>query len=216
MNVVSQPWVIETLLFFGSFDPITLGHEAVIQAGLDIVKPKSIQLIPAYKEGWGKKLTSFVKRREMINLVIKNNPSWESKVSVNDVEEQNKLSGVTAETIHFLLGNQMQSQSFGFLMGADWLVSFPSWREWDWMLSIAPAFVALRGDETNNSVVKKVPQISKFVDQSIFFLPEEKVIDTRHISSTLVRNNINGGKETDLVSKEVLDYIHGHGLYQDK
>lgn len=216
MNVASQPGSIETLLFFGSFDPITLGHEAVIQAGLDIVRPQSIQLIPAYKEGWGKKLTSFEQRRDMINLVIKNNPSWESKVSVNDVEQRNQLSGVTAETIHFLLDNQMQNQSYGFLMGADWLVLFPSWREWNWMLSIAPAYVALRGNETRDSLVKKVPQISRFVDKGIFFLPEEKVIDTRYISSTLVRNKINGGRETDLVSKEVREYIHEHGLYQGK
>lgn len=205
---------VDTLLFFGSFDPITLGHEAVIRIGIELLQPKSVDLVPAFREGWGKKLTSYADRTAMINLVISQNDDWQDVVRVNDIEKTAGLSGVTAETLHLLLDHQQVSSRLGLLMGADWILSFPTWEEWEWMLSVAPAFVGIRGDETEASLRAKIStQAQAYLDHKIFFLPAIATDATRKVSSTLVRQSMKEKGITELVQPKVLSYMSASNLY---
>lgn len=205
---------IETLLFFGSFDPITLGHQALIQTALELLEPSEILIIPAFREGWGKRLSSFDNREQMIDLVIKSNPGWGRVVSVSGVEKNHQLSGITADTLHFLLDHGLAGKQLGLLMGADWIVSLPTWEEWDWMLMVAPAFVALRGEETRTTLLQRLtPEAQSYLGKKIFILPEEKTAPTKHVSSTRVRAEAKQGAKTELVDPQVRDFMERQALY---
>lgn len=205
---------VDTLLFFGSFDPVTLGHEAIIQAGIDVLSPREVLLIPANEEGWGKRLSSFAQRQTMIELAVFTHPDWKGIVGINTVERDAHLSGITADTLHFLLEHGFFGKRLGFLMGADWILSFPTWEEWEWMLLRAPAFVALRGEETEASLRMKLHrELMPSLGKTVFFLPEEKTRATKHISSTIVRTSVRIDGHTEFVSPEVLSYVKTHHLY---
>lgn len=205
---------IQTLLFFGSFDPITIAHSSIVSTGLELLEPEKIHLIPAHSQGWGKKLSSFGARRKMIECEIKLHSDWAERVEVNCVEKEAKLSGITADTLHHLRAGSLKDKRLGMLMGSDWILSLPTWEEWQWMLQTAPAFVALRGTDTVQSLKGKLHQdLLPLLGKSVFFLPEVETEATRHVSSTQVRTQIRQGLWSDLISKNVLEYIKNHQLY---
>src|SRR5258708_6758457 len=182
---------IDTLLFFGSFDPITIGHEALVQTALDRIRPKEVLVIPAAREGWGKNLTSFEDRITTIEIVIAAHLLWNEVVFASQIEKTAALSGITADTLHHLVSHGYEEKKMGLLMGTDWILSLPAWEEWEWMLSIAPAFVALRGDETRSSLQKRIhPTIRSLMGSQVFLLPEHKTKKTKYVSSTATRDGM--------------------------
>ncbi len=204
----------DILLFFGSFDPITLGHEAVIDAGLKLIQPESIILVPAAQQGWGKKLSSFENRTNMIGIAASAHRGWKGRVSASSLEKDRELSGVTAESMHILTEELYPNKRFGFLMGSDWIVSFTTWQEWKWMLSVAPAFVAMRGDESIDTLLPKLHKdLLPYINKQVFFIPEEVTKKTKKVSSTSVRSSVNQNGFTKSVRPQILEFIQTNGLY---
>lgn len=213
-DAVSFP-AIDILLFFGSFNPLTIAHEALIQTALETVNPHEVWLIPAAKQGWGKQLVSFPERDAMINAAIAAHDDWKDRVSVCPIEYEYALSGITADTLHFLRKTIVRGRKIGLLMGSDWVISLPTWEEWLWMLEVAPGFVALRADESEESLLPKLTEkMQTLVHTNVFFLPETHTAATKAVSSTLVRSQLKEQGVTALVSAPVASYIEEHQLYR--
>ena len=60
----------KTALYAGSFDPFTLGHEDIIQRSLELFDEVTIVIAQSPSK---KALLSFEQRKEMLNLIFKNN-----------------------------------------------------------------------------------------------------------------------------------------------
>jgi nicotinate-nucleotide adenylyltransferase len=204
---------IDTLLFFGSFDPFTIGHEHVISMALFYVRVRSLTVVPAWKAVWNKNLTPFEHRYRMIDLALHHMPEWGDKVSVSRIEEQEKLEGKTLDTLVWYRDHNPHER-FGLLMGSDSLLSFHKWFEWQKILQITRVFVVLRHTEKKERLLEMLdPSLKEFVDKRIFVLPEPEDIPARYSSSTMARSDIQVAGETVHVIPSIMDYIKKNSLY---
>lgn len=205
---------LDTLLFFGSFDPFTIGHAHVVDMALRFLKPKlGVVIIPAWKAVWEKQLSSFEQRVSMIQLAIEKHPSWKGKVVGSRLEEQLQFSGRTIEPLTWY-ATQYPAEHFGLVMGSDSLLSLTRWYEWRQILKLAPIFAVARGHETIAHLEEVIdPQLQEFLGKRIFFLPNGEETPSQHASSTQARAEVRVKGVTLQVEPEVLEYIKTQRLY---
>jgi len=191
-------------LFGGTFDPIHLGHTAVVDAARARIDADKVIFIPAkrsplkalYPEAGDED------RLEMIVLAISEN--------ANELKEQGP--SYTLETVkHFQ--NCLGEESFIYwLLGADSIADLPHWHGITELI-----------DRCNLAVMHRAgfepPDFSKFqpilgadrVEKLRRNVIETPLID---ISSTQVRKRLAAGRDvSDMVCPKVLQYIRERHLY---
>ncbi|MFT5337582.1 MAG: nicotinate-nucleotide adenylyltransferase [Sphingobacteriales bacterium] len=189
----------KTGLFFGSFNPIHIGHLALadhIQQEFELdevcfvvspqnpLKPKS-------------SLLDQRQRLHMVNLAIESNPKFRS----SDVEFYMPLPSYTADTLAHL-EEKFPEHEFHLIMGEDSLKSLPKWKNFDVILERYPLLVYPRiGDKVTNP-----PSIQGQISYS-----KAPVIQ---VSSSFIRQQIKAGKSAQyLLPREVFDYLEDMGFY---
>lgn len=124
--------MIKTGLFFGSFNPIHLGHLVVAeycatQTDLDevwlVVSPQnplkaSQELAPAHL------------RLAMVAKAVEGN----ERLKVCDIEHQLPLPSYTADTLQALVA-KYPDREFTMIVGEDIAYSFHRWKNYEWILS---------------------------------------------------------------------------------
>lgn len=185
-------------LFFGSFNPIHIGHLIIAQAmisGTDlekvwfVVSPQS----PHKKQN---KLLHEFDRYEMVEQAISDNYDLE----VSDVEFHMPKPSYTVDTLNRLQETYPQDQ-FGLIMGGDNLSSFHKWRNYRAILDFFEIFVYPRPGEKPNDLDGH-PRIRK-VEAPLL-----------NISATYIRRQVAEGKPIKyLVPPQVEDFIRDRGFY---
>ncbi len=185
-------------LFFGSFNPIHVGHLIIANSMLEngpldkvwfVVTPQN-PLKPS------KGLLHEFDRFDMVKAAIADN----YKFDVSDVEFHLPKPSYTAYTLTHL-AEKNPDKNFVLIIGEDNLANFSRWKNHEQILSSYQLFVYPRPRVTNSDL-KRHANV-KMVDAPVL-----------DISATFIRNQIKGNKSIKyLVPESVEQLIRSRGFY---
>jgi len=192
----------------GTFNPIHNGHlilgqTAYEQFGLDEV------LFMPNKKPYYKKMSKNVtdeQRCDMVKLAIENNDAF----TFSDIEVNREGVTYTVETLRILTAQNPEHEYY-FIMGADSLFHFDSWKEAGEIVKMATLLVATRDSMATFDIESQIEYLqSEFEDARIECLFSPSL----EISSNQLRKRCREGKSIRyLVPDKVAFYIQEQGLY---
>lgn len=195
-------------IYGGSFDPIHLGHLILAencreQVGLDQIVFMPCSLSPHKLEGTH---GTDRQRLEMLDLAIGGHRDFVR----SDMEIKRDGVSYTVDTLREIHKSQPGNELF-FLMGADSLESFDSWREPDEILKLAkPLVVGRPGSEIDFSILEPLSSaeyVSSLSDLSV----KSPLIE---ISSSEIRRRIAARQSIRfLVPRSIEKYIETQKMY---
>ncbi len=186
-------------VFQGTFNPIHKAHLLMAEFVLKNYGFDKILFIPAFRpphKDYDETLTPH--RLEMVKLVTKNNPRFE----VSDIEYRSDRKSYTYLTILELCKLYKINGKINFIIGTDAFEKIESWYEADKLKELVKFIVFKRDNDIDTRKFNELK--SKGYDF------EFTTMDFEDISSTQIR----GGEFTNLVTKEVEEYIEKNGLYK--
>jgi nicotinate-nucleotide adenylyltransferase len=180
-------------LFFGSFNPIHLGHLEIAEKSAKYVDEVWFIVSPHNPFKDPSMLINQTSRLEMVKLAVESTPHYK----VSDVEFNLPTPTRTHVTLEKLI--EEHEHEFLLIFGSDCVNTLHTWERGDWILETFPIIAFKRESEDVN------PEIYK------------KLISETHISSTIIRNNIINGLPVDsLLPTLVEQYIYNNGLWSHK
>lgn len=190
---------MEIGLFFGSFNPIHIGHLAIANYLLEFGNLDKIRLIvsphnPLKKE---KTLLDENERYTMVKLALNN----DSRIIPSDIEFKLPKPSYTIDTLIYLDKTNL-NHHFKLIIGSDNLESFDQWKNYEIIL------------ENYELIVYPRPGygLGKYHNH-----PNVKLIDApvMEISSSFIRDSIQKGKNLKhFLPCNVYEYIIKNNLYQ--
>lgn len=193
----------------GTFDPIHLGHlilgeHTYGQLGLDSVcfMPSGRPPHKRNREG----CASDIQRAEMVRLAVQGNPHF--TVSMMEMEEE----GYTY-TFHTLerLASENPDTHYYFIIGADSLRDFPTWREPQRICRVCTLVCASRGETADAELDRLIDATRQRYEADIVRL-DTPLID---ISSSELRKRAASGQSIRYyVPDAVREYISSQQIYR--
>ncbi|WP_316850143.1 nicotinate (nicotinamide) nucleotide adenylyltransferase [Pedobacter agri] len=190
---------MKTGLFFGSYNPIHTGHLIIANymanhTGLDevwlVVSPHN----PLKDKGG---LSNMYDRLEMATLATEKTEN----IKVSDIEFSLPQPSYTIDTLTHL-HERYPTKEFVLIMGADNLVSFKKWKNYEVLLKNYQIYVYPRPG-ADVSEWKNHPAIT-FTDTPLM-----------EISSTFIRKAVKEGKNVQFfLPDKVIDFIDSKGMYK--
>lgn len=188
-------------LFFGSFNPIHMGHLIIAQAALNETDLHRIWMVvsPQNPLKAKKNLLSEYHRLRMVELALGGHP----EIHASNVEFLLPKPSYTIDTL-LHLDEKYPSYDFSIIMGEDNLKHIHRWKNFEALLRHYPVHVYPRlGYEGNH--FERYPQVSRF---------EMPLLD---ISATRMRNMLKEGKSIRYLTPDnVFHYIEENTLYGDQ
>lgn len=190
---------LKTGLFFGSFNPIHVGHLIIANYMATFSGLKEVWLVVSPHNPLKQKsgLANMYDRLEMAKLATENAP----QIKVSDIEFKLPQPSYTIDTLAHL-GERYPDKEFVLIMGADNLVSLKKWKNYELLLQDYHIYVYPRpGAEL--SEWQNHPSIT-FTDT-----PEME------ISSTFIRKAIKEKKNVQFFTPDaVLEFIEQKNMYR--
>ena len=186
---------MKTIVFTGSFNPITNGHLHVMDAamkqvgadqGLFVMVDGKYLMRKMYK----KNNTTFVLPDDIREAAIKqaclghDNYSYAGK----------QIGGSNPSTIKTLknISKKFKSSELYLLMGADKLKNLSKWSDAEEVINFSNIIIANRSDIDINSLIDNDPFLLKYKNKLIISYPDPKALN---MSSTAVRNAITSNSD---------------------
>lgn len=186
-------------LFFGSFNPIHIGHLIIANYMANYTDLDEVWFVVSPQNPFKEKknLGNMYDRLEMVNLAIEGT----EKLRACDIEFSLPRPSYTIDTlIH--LAEKYPTKEFSLIMGEDNLASFPKWKNADILLRDYRIVVYPR-PEYDGGVLKDHPSV---------VVTETPIME---LSSTFVRQAVKAGKNIRFyVPDKVIDFIEKTGLYR--
>jgi nicotinate-nucleotide adenylyltransferase len=176
-----------TGLFFGSFNPIHVGHMVIANYMKAFANMDELWFVVSPQNPFKKhqSISDDRHRLEMVRRAIGDAPGYRA----SDIEFNMPIPSYTIDTVTYLM-EKYPNRRFSLIMGADNLESLHKWKNYNELLKLCPIFVYPRpGSETRNSFITGDITIidaplmeisSSFIRQSIankhdirFFVPEK-------------------------------------------
>ena len=194
----------------GTFDPIHIGHlilgeNAYLQFGLDKVVFMPSGNPPHKKDRDG---GTDLQRMDMVKLAIASNTHFE----ISDIEMNEEGYTYTYRTLERLVKEHPDTEYY-FIIGADSLFYFDSWKNPQRIADACTLVVATRNHTSDEKLDEKIEFVRKLFNAKI-----EK-LDTENIdcSSSQIRSWIKEGHTVKYyVPDTVINYIHTYHVYTDK
>ena len=191
----------KTGLYFGSFNPVHAGHLIVAEHIAWHTDLDQVWLVVSPHNPFKEKssLASDYDRLEMVNLAIEGY----DRLRACDAEFRLPKPSYTCDTlIH--LSEKYPSRDFSLIVGADSLIGFERWKNYDFILKYFSLYIYPRPGYENTSPV---------IEGSRF-----KVIEGApqvEVSASAIRRDIALGRSVKaLVPPAVLSYMEKNGLYR--
>ena len=187
---------MKVALFFGSFNPIHVGHLIIAERVLDASGCQALWLVVSPQNPFKKKqtLAPAVDRYYMCELAVDNNP----RLRANNIEFALPKPSFTVDTLT-VLTDRYPTHQFCLVMGGDNLAHLHKWKNYEAILKYYPIFVYPRpgqGDLPDYPNVTVTP--APFLD----------------ISASYVRQLVQEKKSLKyLLPDPVIDYINRKNLY---
>lgn len=190
---------MKTGLFFGSFNPIHIGHLIIANYMASFTNLKEVWLVVSphnplkLKSG----LANRYDRLEMAKLATENAP----QLKVSDIEFKLPQPSYTIDTLTYLQ-EKYPEKEFALIMGADNLASLKKWKNYEVLLANYEIFVYPRPG-VDTSAWENHPAIT-FTDT-----PEME------ISSTFIRTALKENKNIQFfVPDSVLAFMKSKNMYR--
>jgi len=186
-------------LFFGSFNPIHIGHLVIAEYILEFSDLSEIWFVVSpqnpLKSSLG--LETDEHRLNMARLAISEN---NKRLKVCDVEMTMPRPSFTIDTLK-KLGELYPDVQFLLIIGSDTLSTLPLWKSYEELIASYDFWVYPR---ESNAYKQEFPS-------ERFSLVDAPIIG---VSSTYIRSIISKGKDAlGYVPDDVWDYIERNGLY---
>jgi nicotinate-nucleotide adenylyltransferase len=185
-------------LFFGSFNPIHVGHLIIASYMVDFTDLNQVWFIvsPQNPLKNKKSLLNEYERLELIRLAI----DGDNRLKVSDIEFKLPIPSYTIHTLE-VLKEKHPEHEFHLIMGSDSFNTLPKWKEYEQILANYPIMVYLRPKEEIDLNIKGNIQVFEDVPQM-------------EISASFIRNAIKNKKSVKyLLPQVVFDYIDKWGFY---
>jgi nicotinate-nucleotide adenylyltransferase len=191
---------MKTGLFFGSFNPIHIGHIAIAGFVLNHTDLEEVWFVVSPQNPLKSQsdLASDNHRLEMVRLALED---LNQQIKVCDIEMSMPRPSYTIDTVN-LLKEKYPTREFAVIMGADSLDSITKWKSYEELL------------ESNRIIV--YPRIGSNLE----LLKAEYNIETVdapqvEISSTFIRNTIAEEKSAVFyMPRKAFEYIQRNQLYK--
>ena len=191
----------------GTFDPIHLGHLAIVKEIRRKLDLEEVLFVPAGQPVFkgDRQISDGQHRLEMVILATADTPFF----NVSTIELERQGPSYTIDTIKELMIQLGDRTDLYLIVGFDALKDLPSWREPVQLLQLCQIIAAKRPGHVElaiRSLESQVPGASERI----------KIIDVPQvdISATEIRKKVASGKEIiDLVPAAVASYIERNGLY---
>ena len=192
-------------LLGGSFDPVHHAHLALANTALQELKLDHVQLIPT-GQPWQKfpLSASTANRLEMLRLATQEMPG----LIINPIEIERNGPTYTIETLESL----PEGPEYVWILGADQLINFCTWRQWTDIVSRVQLVVAQRpGSEL--IAPKALAVWLQNHHKQLIHLPFQPL----DVSASTIRQRIADGQSiANLLPEAVALYITAHGLYRER
>jgi nicotinate-nucleotide adenylyltransferase len=188
-----------TGLFFGSYNPIHIGHLIIANYMASFTGLEEVWLMVSPHNPLKSKdsLTNMYDRLEMVKLATETS----DKIKVSDIEFNLPQPSYTIDTLAYLQ-EKYPGKKFALIMGADNLASFKKWKNYEVILKNYEIYVYPRPGI----------DISEWANH-----PSIKITDTPQmdISASFIRKGIAAGKNVQyFVPDNVLSFIDSKNMYR--
>lgn len=190
-------------LLGGSFDPVHAAHVALAEAARDGLGLDEVQLIPAANPWQREPLKADAAHRlRMLELAIAGRPG----LAINPVEIKRGGATYTVDTLRALPAGP----AYVWLLGADQLANFCTWRDWQEIAGRVELAVATRP----GTALRPPPELDQWLAahgrtlRELPFAPMD--VSASDIRARLARGDDPG----PMLAPAVAAYIAAHGLYR--
>ncbi|HMT53105.1 MAG TPA: nicotinate (nicotinamide) nucleotide adenylyltransferase [Saprospiraceae bacterium] len=191
---------MKTGLFFGSFNPVHIGHMIIANHMIQYTDLKEVWMVVSPHNPLKSKasLAKDSDRLHLVQLAIDDNPH----IKASNIEFSLPVPSYTIDTlIH--LQEKYPKREFCLIMGGDNVESLPKWKNYELLLQNYDIYVYERSGY-NTTLAEDNPRI-KIV----------KNVPMMDISATFIRNAIRDKKSIQyLVPEKVFDYLDGSQMYK--
>ncbi len=189
----------KTGLFFGSFNPIHIGHLIIAEYMLEFSDLDQIWFIVSPHNPLKKRKTLLADyhRIALVKTAIEDNP----KMKASDIEFKMPKPSYTIDTLTYL-NEKYPEKHFILIAGTDIFVSFHKWKNYKEILSQYEIYVYSRPDY----------DIGNYSNH-----PKVKIFDAPliEISSSFIRRAIKEGKNIEyMLPEKVSKYIYEMHFYE--
>jgi nicotinate-nucleotide adenylyltransferase len=186
-------------LFFGSFNPIHIGHAIIANFMVEHTDLEQVWLVVSPHNPHKKKstLANDYERLHMVNLAVEDNPALKS----SNIEFSLPKPSYTIDTLTYL-SEKYPSNEFVLIMGGDNLATLHKWKNYEQILEYYQVYVYQRPSY-------ELGELASHSSVQLFEAP------LMQISASFIRKSINGGKSIRyLVTDKVFEYLEGSSLYK--
>ena len=219
MNLCETKQIMKVGLYFGTFNPIHIGHLIIANHFAEHADLEQIWMIVTPHNPLKNKdtLLNDYKRYEMVFLATEDYP----KIKPSDIEFKLPQPNYTVNTLAHLQ-EKFPQHEFSLIMGEDNLKSLHKWKNFEVILQNHALYVYPRLE----SKIRTAETISKTLENSSSEDLYKKYIDKGaritivtapivEISSTFIRENIKNRKNVQpLLPQKVWEYIDYGNLYK--
>lgn len=192
----------------GTFDPFHKGHFMLAKTAYEQFSLEEVWILPngnpPHKKSFQQ--TDFSIRCEMIRLAIKDTPY----MKLCKAEEREDRYHYTYETLEYFHEKYPEVQ-FYFIIGADSLRDFPTWKEPGRILALCTLLAACRDDDDSFVIQERIKKLTQSFPGEILMMDSPKVDAA---SSDIRRMVLEGKAISNYVEKAEADYIAKLHLYE--
>ena len=198
-------------VFGGSFDPIHFGHLLLAEQCRETLALDVVWFVPARRPPHkpSRELAADEHRYQMAHLATAGHPGF----SVSRVELEREGTSYTVDTLESIARDHPNATRF-FLMGADSVRDFPTWRDPERICQLALPAVVHRGGMPPPDLALLQPFLPDHFTTSV----ERLLVPMPHIelSSSDIRGRVARGRSIRYQTPAaVAEYITAQKLYQD-
>lgn len=189
-------------LFFGSFNPIHIGHLILANYILENSDMDELWFVVSPQNPFKdkKSLLTDHNRLDMVQLAVKNYP----KMRASNVEFSLPKPSYTIDTLTYLK-EKYPNYSFALIMGEDNLDSLPKWKNAEKLMSDYQIIVYPRTFEGEK-------KDSEYLQHENISMVNAPIIE---LSATEIRNMIKEDKNVrPMLPPEVFEYLDGSSFYK--
>lgn len=186
-------------LFFGTFNPIHIGHLIIINHILEFSRLDQIWIIVSRRSPHKlkKNILNIYERLHLVNLAI----NGYNKIKILDIESELPEPSYTINTLIYLKNNLNE---FSLILGQDNLYNFNTWKSYKYIIKHYELIIYPRIFNSNQKKYKINAKITKIKGPII------------EISSTLIRKMIQNNQNVKpLLTLDVFNYIYLNKLYKN-
>jgi nicotinate-nucleotide adenylyltransferase len=188
-------------LMGGTFDPIHLAHLIIAEEALEAFGLDRVIFIPSagppHKPG--RRVSPIEDRLEMVRLAVAGDP----RLEVTDLEARRPVPSYTIETVRELRREYGEHEKLYFIMGADSLTQFFTWKDPEALLSACEFVVVPRPGVGMQEADERIRTKALILDAPML-----------DISSSDIRERVRRGRSIRyLVPPEISAYIAEKKLY---